>query len=64
MRLHNRAGIVLVDETWNTDNSTIGEWTDMQEIASQESIIGIAANSRSDYSLEFKFLLWEQPQYS
>ena len=64
IRLHNKAGLVQVEETWKIDNTTIAEWSDMQEIPSRESIIGIAANSRNDYSLEFKFLLWKQPQYS
>ena len=28
LRIWNRAGIVLVDETWYQGNSTVGNWTD------------------------------------
>ena len=66
IRLMNRAGIVVVEETWSpgTGNSTLDTWTARQEFPNRESIIGLAANFKNANSLEFKFLMWKQPQYN
>lgn len=61
IRLMNRAGIVVVEETWSpgTGNSTLDTWTARQEFPNRESIIGLAANFKNANSLEFKLLMWK-----